>query len=255
MAANGTNGTGVVSVPANESTEAFIADNALDEESASTLRHQPADVQAAVVDAGPLREARNPAAVLRARIRSAVGDGDTPWNQAGGGQRSGKVKLWHAAKGYGFVICDDTQEELFCHHSDIGGRSLVKEGQVTFDVGQMDNGKLKCVNVSGDVGPRIDTRGKGDDEGTKGEKGPKGKGKIQGKGGSYEPYAGKGGGKLKSGKGASFKGPAETRAEVHVEVPTGHRPGQDVRFTLAGQQFEVSVPAGVYPGEMFIVSM
>merc|ERR1712224_1049746 len=135
-------------------------------------------------------DARNPIALLKARVRKACGgDGNEPWNPNGGGQFAGTVKLWMNTKGFGFITETSTGEEIFCHHGDIGGRSPVKGGNVTFDKTQMDNGKTNAINVSGDVGPRIDTRddgkGKGDKWGGKGDK--------SGKGAGFAPYNGKGG--------------------------------------------------------------
>eukprot|EP01062_Namystynia_karyoxenos_P005283 TRINITY_DN11874_c0_g1_i1.p1 TRINITY_DN11874_c0_g1~~TRINITY_DN11874_c0_g1_i1.p1 ORF type:complete len:508 (+),score=111.11 TRINITY_DN11874_c0_g1_i1:83-1606(+) len=77
------------------------------------------------------------------------------WNPDGGGLLTGKVKNWHPNKGFGFIIADVTGAEIFVHHSDIGGRSLIGGGRVTFDIHTMPDGKEKAVNITGAVGPRM----------------------------------------------------------------------------------------------------
>eukprot|EP01062_Namystynia_karyoxenos_P082584 TRINITY_DN9320_c0_g1_i1.p1 TRINITY_DN9320_c0_g1~~TRINITY_DN9320_c0_g1_i1.p1 ORF type:complete len:295 (+),score=89.81 TRINITY_DN9320_c0_g1_i1:90-887(+) len=253
--------------------EQFIAENEFDEEVAEVLRAQPPDVARVVMAHGSFREVRNPMAVLRTRIRDASSSGELEWNVNGGGARRGRVKLWQAAKGYGFIIDSETGDEIFCHHGDIGGRSLIKGGEVTFDLTQFDGTKIKATNVTGAVGPRIDTRpfaggqaligppppqGKGM-KGMKGKPGAKGAG-----GGGYAPYQGAPAGGAANGKGppakgqGAGKGPPKIQwaeAEVHVTLPQGYVRGCPIRFNMTGSTYEIQPPPGVLPGQSFVVDL
>ncbi|QBZ92845.1 cold shock domain-containing protein CspD [Pseudomonas viciae] len=62
---------------------------------------------------------------------------------------SGKVKWFNNAKGFGFIIADGMEEDLFTHYSAINmeGYKTLKAGQpVTFDVIQGPKG-LHAVNI------------------------------------------------------------------------------------------------------------
>lgn len=63
---------------------------------------------------------------------------------------SGKVKWFNNAKGYGFVLADGKDEDLFAHYSAIqmDGYKTLKAGQpVSFDIIQGPKG-LHAVNIS-----------------------------------------------------------------------------------------------------------
>ncbi|WP_447591390.1 cold shock domain-containing protein CspD [Aquipseudomonas campi] len=63
---------------------------------------------------------------------------------------SGKVKWFNNAKGYGFVVADGRDEDLFAHYSAIHmeGYKTLKAGQpVSFDILQGPKG-LHAVNIS-----------------------------------------------------------------------------------------------------------
>ncbi|MBK4988422.1 MULTISPECIES: cold shock domain-containing protein CspD [Pseudomonas] len=66
---------------------------------------------------------------------------------------SGKVKWFNNAKGYGFVLEDGKDEDLFAHFSAIqmDGYKTLKAGQaVTFDIIQGPKG-LHAVNITSAV--------------------------------------------------------------------------------------------------------
>ena len=72
--------------------------------------------------------------------------------------RSGKVKWFNNAKGYGFILSDGHEEELFAHYSAIqmdGYRSLKAGQSVTFEIIQGPKG-LHAVNISTQTAPKRD---------------------------------------------------------------------------------------------------
>lgn len=61
----------------------------------------------------------------------------------------GKVKWFNNAKGFGFVICDEHQEDLFAHFSSIQmeGYKTLKAGQdVEFETVKSERG-IHAVNI------------------------------------------------------------------------------------------------------------
>jgi len=63
---------------------------------------------------------------------------------------SGKVKWFNNAKGYGFILADGREEDLFAHYSAIqmaGYRSLKAGQAVSFDIVHGPKG-LHAVNIS-----------------------------------------------------------------------------------------------------------
>lgn len=62
---------------------------------------------------------------------------------------TGKVKWFNNAKGYGFIVADDGDEDMFAHYSSIGmeGYKTLKAGQaVSFDTKPSDKG-THAINI------------------------------------------------------------------------------------------------------------
>lgn len=62
---------------------------------------------------------------------------------------AGKVKWFNNAKGYGFILADGSDEDLFAHYSTIvmDGYKTLKAGQpVAFDTMQVDKG-IHAVHI------------------------------------------------------------------------------------------------------------
>ena len=62
----------------------------------------------------------------------------------------GKVKYFNDVKGWGIIMCDDSDQDVYVHHSAINmqGYRTLREGQeVLCDVSQTDQG-LKARNVT-----------------------------------------------------------------------------------------------------------
>ena len=75
--------------------------------------------------------------------------------------QSGKVKWFNNAKGYGFILSDDCDEDLFAHYSAIqmDGYKTLKAGQpVSFDTTPGPKG-THAINIRPDeqTAPRMDS--------------------------------------------------------------------------------------------------
>jgi cold shock CspA family protein len=59
------------------------------------------------------------------------------------------MKLYHAERGYGFLVGPDVPGDVFFHRSDcrVDPASLEPSSAVTFDLVEMANGQTKAVNV------------------------------------------------------------------------------------------------------------
>ena len=66
------------------------------------------------------------------------------------GSLTGTVKWFNNAKGYGFIVADGSDEDMFAHYSSIAmeGHKTLKAGQaVTFDTKAVENG-THAINIS-----------------------------------------------------------------------------------------------------------
>ena len=62
---------------------------------------------------------------------------------------NGTVKWFNPRKGFGFIVSDDSSEDLFVHHSDIkmDGYTTLNEGQkVEYEIGEGEKGP-RATNV------------------------------------------------------------------------------------------------------------
>jgi len=59
---------------------------------------------------------------------------------------TGKVKFFNERKGFGFIVDDETQKEVFVHASGLIDKPIAEEDKVTFDVTEDSRGK-KAINV------------------------------------------------------------------------------------------------------------
>lgn len=62
---------------------------------------------------------------------------------------AGRLKLFHADRGYGFVTSADSPEDIFFHRSDcrVDPASLEASAPVTFDLVEMANGQFKATDL------------------------------------------------------------------------------------------------------------
>ena len=62
----------------------------------------------------------------------------------------GTVKWFDAQKGYGFLVDSETNEDVFCHYSQLqmdGFKSLHKDDMVEYELGAGKDGRKQAVNV------------------------------------------------------------------------------------------------------------
>jgi cold shock protein len=59
--------------------------------------------------------------------------------------KKGKVKFFNASKGYGFIIDEESQEEVFVHVTGVESE-IQKDDDVTYDVIEGKKG-LNAINV------------------------------------------------------------------------------------------------------------
>lgn len=62
----------------------------------------------------------------------------------------GIVKFFKEDKGYGFIVPDGGDDDIFCHCKDLKATGIAKlkqDQRVRFDIAPGRNGKSKAVNV------------------------------------------------------------------------------------------------------------
>ena len=72
--------------------------------------------------------------------------------------KTGSVKWFDTAKGFGFIVPDDGSNDVFVHQTAIkieGFRSLAEGESVEFKLSTEDNGKVKAVDVTGPGGSDV----------------------------------------------------------------------------------------------------
>lgn len=62
-----------------------------------------------------------------------------------GETKEGVVKFFNIKKGFGFIIVNGTNEEIFVHTTDVVGK-IREKSKVTFNIGKSDKGPV-AVNV------------------------------------------------------------------------------------------------------------
>jgi cold shock protein len=60
--------------------------------------------------------------------------------------QTGKVKFFNESKGFGFIVDDNTGEEIFVHVTGLSGLTIRENDEVSFEVQEGKRG-LNAVNV------------------------------------------------------------------------------------------------------------
>ncbi|MBC7408953.1 MAG: cold shock domain-containing protein [Arcicella sp.] len=60
--------------------------------------------------------------------------------------QTGKVKFFNESKGFGFIVDDNSGEEIFVHVTGLSGMTIRENDSVSFDVQEGKRG-LNAVNV------------------------------------------------------------------------------------------------------------
>jgi cold shock protein len=60
--------------------------------------------------------------------------------------QTGKVKFFNESKGFGFIVDDNTGEEIFVHVTGLSGLTIRENDEVSFEVQEGKRG-LNAINV------------------------------------------------------------------------------------------------------------
>jgi len=127
------------------------------------------------------------------------------------GSVTGVCKRFNAAKGFGFITCDDDSGDVFVHQTEInadGYRTLYEGEKLQFDVVTQDDGRRKAINVTAPGGGYV-RGGSNNRGGGRGGGGYRGGGRGGYGGGGYRGggggYRGRGGGGYR-GRGGYNRG-------------------------------------------------
>lgn len=65
-------------------------------------------------------------------------------------KQTGSVSFWNVPKGYGFILPDGEDKDVFAHISELppGTELLVVGDKVTFDVGLDKHGRPRALNIA-----------------------------------------------------------------------------------------------------------
>lgn len=61
-------------------------------------------------------------------------------------EKTGTVKFFNEAKGYGFITVENTSEDVFVHANDLGGLKITEGDKVSFNINEGKKGTI-AVNV------------------------------------------------------------------------------------------------------------
>jgi cold shock protein len=59
---------------------------------------------------------------------------------------TGKIKFFNRKKGYGFIVDDESESEIFVHITGVTEKNLQQDDLVTYDIAEDEKGK-KAINV------------------------------------------------------------------------------------------------------------
>lgn len=66
-----------------------------------------------------------------------------------GGNMKGTIKFYNSEKGFGFIFCEDTKEDVYFHINDWKNASVPNgNDDVEFELGKSQNGKSKALNIT-----------------------------------------------------------------------------------------------------------
>jgi len=84
-----------------------------------------------------------------------------------GSAKTGTVKFFNDAKGFGFITQDSGEPDLFVHRNDVQGQELMEGDRVQFtDVPDERSGRPKAQQVKGGTGSALMNCGKGGGKGS-----------------------------------------------------------------------------------------